>query len=438
MKIFFITLGCKVNQYESQAMMNMLSNNGFTQTEEIQNADIIIVNSCTVTSTSDQKVRKTINRAKRNNPNAIIVLTGCMTQANPKISENFLDVDIILGNSNRSLIVPSIINFINTKERIVDIRLYNKNDKFENINIDSFEGRTRAFIKIEDGCNRFCSYCIIPFARGPIRSKSIAEIITEATHLAQAGYKEIVLVGINLSLYGQDINMDLCDAIEAVCSIDKIERVRLGSLEPEKLSLDVIQRIKKQKKLCPQFHLSLQSGCDATLKRMNRHYNTQEYLEIVENLRSNFHNASITTDIMVGFPGETGEEFEISMEFAKKVHFAKMHVFSYSIRPGTKAAIQPNQISNKLKSERNQKMGLLEFEMRKQFLESQIGKTVDVLIESNINGEYQFGYTNNYTPIIIKHKDSLYNNMIKVKIMNLKIIQNNNTENSLFCEGQII
>ena len=349
MKVSTITLGCKVNQYETQAMLNQLLQGGFSACQTGEDADIILLNSCTVTSTSDHKVKQTLHKARREHPHAVIVLTGCMPQAFPELAEDLTDADIVLGNSNRSSLLPHILQYLSTRQRIIDIVPHQTKEKFESMSVENFYERTRAFIKIQDGCNRFCSYCIIPYARGRVRSKPLDDLIAEVTQLAEKGYKEIVLTGINLSAFGQDINLHLCDAVEAVCAINGIERVRLGSLEPEQLSEDVIIRLSKQQKLCPQFHLSLQSGCDETLKRMNRHYTTEEYRTIVQNLRNAFDNAAITTDIMVGFPGETEEEFMQSLEFAKEISFSKVHVFAYSQRPGTKACNAPNQITKKVK-----------------------------------------------------------------------------------------
>lgn len=336
MKVKFYTLGCKVNQYESEAMLNMLGDRGIGKAGSDETADIVVVNSCTVTAQSDHKVRQTLHRAKKDNPGAIAVITGCMVQAFPEDSERLTDADIVLGNSERKNMFDHIMNFLSTKQRIVDVKPHEKEEKFEQMKVNSYSERTRAFVKIEDGCNRFCSYCIIPYARGRVRSKTMEDLKSELRELAANGYKEIVLTGINLSCYGQEFGLNLCDAIEAACEIDGIERVRLGSLEPEQLSQDVINRMAKQEKLCPQFHLSLQSGSDGTLKRMNRHYTCDEYREIVANLRKAFQNVAITTDIMVGFAGETDEEFAESLAFAEEIAFAKVHVFAYSRRPELK------------------------------------------------------------------------------------------------------
>ncbi len=415
-KVAFYTLGCKVNQYETQAMLNQLLQGGFSACQTGEDADIILLNSCTVTSTSDHKVKQTLHKARREHPHAVIVLTGCMPQAFPELAEDLTDADIVLGNSNRSSLLPHILQYLSTRQRIIDIVPHQTKEKFESMSVENFYERTRAFIKIQDGCNRFCSYCIIPYARGRVRSKPLDDLIAEVTQLAEKGYKEIVLTGINLSAFGQDINLHLCDAVEAVCAINGIERVRLGSLEPEQLSEDVIIRLSKQQKLCPQFHLSLQSGCDETLKRMNRHYTTEEYRTIVQNLRNAFDNAAITTDIMVGFPGETEEEFMQSLEFAKEISFSKVHVFAYSQRPGTKACNAPNQITKKVKETRSKQMMHVTNQTKQAFLNQQCGTIQDVLVEREINTNLYEGYTANYTPVQFHSDKNLCGQLVAVHI----------------------
>lgn len=414
MRFYIFTLGCKVNQYESQIMHENLVNSGFDYTKEYNDADIIIINSCTVTSASDSKAVKLMHRIKRENPQAVLVLTGCLPQAFPE-DERFIEADIILGNKLRSILVSTIQQYLTNRVRIINISKHETGDDFESMSINNFTERTRAFVKIEDGCNRFCSYCIIPYARGRVRSKPLDELKNEIEVLSKRGFKEVVLVGINLSAYGQEFGMDLSDAIETACAVDGIKRVRLGSLEPERMDEATIARISKQPKLCPQFHLSLQSGCDATLKRMNRHYNTNEYYEIVENLRKAFDNCAITTDIMVGFPGETDEEFNESLEFAKKVAFAKVHTFAYSRRPGTVADRAENQVAESVKNIRSKQMIDLTTKTQEEFLQSQIGKTEPVLFEREKNGYYE-GHTMNYTQVIVKCDMDISNQILNVKI----------------------
>lgn len=417
MNFNIITLGCKVNQYESQAMREDLLKNGFELAEPNTPADITVVNSCTVTSVSDAKNRKLINKIRRENPDGIIVLTGCMPQAFPDKQENFENCDVVLGNAKRAELVPAICEYIENHMKNVFISPHPvKNEKFEDLSISSLGEHTRAFIKIEDGCNRFCSYCIIPYARGRVRSKSIEALKAEVKRIADNGYREVVLVGINLSAYGQDEGLNLADAVECVCAQDGIERVRLGSVEPEQMDEPMIKRLAAQPKFCPQFHLSLQSGCDNTLKAMNRHYDTAEYSKIVSNIRKTFDNSSITTDVMVGFAGETEDDFKDSMNFVKQTGFAKVHVFPYSRRKGTVADKAPNQIASNIKEQRAKEMGELVAKSRAEFLKTQVGMTESVLIERLRHG-YLEGYTKNYTPVhIISDNDNLCGQIVNVKI----------------------
>ena len=399
MNFNILTLGCKVNQYESQAMREDMLRHGFSASNSPETADITIINTCTVTSVSDAKNRKLINRVRRANPNGIIVLTGCMPQAFPEEAKNFKNCDIVLGNARRSELVPSIQRFLAEKHPFVSITEHEgKYEIFESMAVSGFDEHTRAFIKIEDGCNRFCSYCIIPYARGRVRSKPLPELKTELEAISARGYKEIVLVGINLSAYGQGEDFCLADAVECACNIHGIERVRLGSIEPEQMDAELISRLAAQPKFCPQFHLSLQSGCDKTLKAMNRHYNSADYMEIVDNLRAAFDNPSFTTDVMLGFAGESEEDFNASMSFVERVGFAKVHVFPYSQRKGTVAADAPNQVSPAEKDKRAALMGKLVEKSREKFLESQVGLTEEVLFERLRNGVLE-GYTKNYTPV---------------------------------------
>ena len=417
MNFNIITLGCKVNQYESQAMREDLLKNGFELAEPNTPADITIVNSCTVTSVSDAKNRKLINKIRRENPDGIIVLTGCMPQAFPDKQENFENCDVVLGNAKRAELVPAICEYVENHMKNVFITPHPvKNEQFEDLSISSLGEHTRAFIKIEDGCNRFCSYCIIPYARGRVRSKSIEALKAEVKRIADNGYREVVLVGINLSAYGQDEGLNLADAVECVCAQDGIERVRLGSVEPEQMDEPMIKRLAAQPKFCPQFHLSLQSGCDNTLKAMNRHYDTAEYSKIVSNIRKTFDNSTITTDVMVGFAGETEEDFKASMDFVKQTGFAKVHVFPYSRRKGTVADKAPNQIAPNIKEQRAKEMGELVAKSRAEFLKTQVGMNESVLIERLRHG-YLEGYTKNYTPVhIISDNDNLCGQIVNVKI----------------------
>ena len=394
-----LTLGCKVNQYESQAMREALLKSGYLASDDREHADVTIINTCTVTSVSDAKNRKLINRVRRENPDGVIVLTGCMPQAFPEEMAEFTMCDIILGNKERARLIPALEEYFSNKEQLVEIPAYeNRGEVFEPLTVSGFDEHTRAFIKIEDGCNRFCSYCIIPYARGRVRSKPLDELENEVRRLAESGYREVVLVGINLSAYGQDEGVSLADAVEAACAVDGIDRVRLGSLEPERMDEETVSRLAAQPKLCPQFHLSLQSGCDNTLRAMNRHYTAAEYAEIVERLRRSFDNSAITTDIMVGFAGESEADFEESLEFARRIGFAKVHVFPYSRRRGTAADKATGHIPAAERERRARIMGEAVEQKRVEFLRTQVGLTEKVLFERLRRG-YLEGYTENYTPV---------------------------------------
>lgn len=402
MKVFFHTLGCKVNHYETQEMLETLYKKGYRIVTDAKEADVIVINSCTVTAESDRKSRQAVRHYKKINDNAITVLTGCMPQAYSDKSSLLEEADIILGNKTNSLLDEAIKQFISNKETVINVQPHLNNETLISTGISHFEERTRAYLKIEDGCNRFCSYCAIPYARGRVRSKSIEEIVSEAEQLAENGFVETVLVGINLSAYGTDLkNVDFPSAVKAVADIEKVKRVRLGSLEPDHLTDEVIEKLSKIEKLCPQFHISLQSGCNNTLKRMNRHYTAEEYLSLCNKLRSTFNNCTLTTDIMVGFSGETDEDFNETVEFVKKIGFEKVHIFPYSVREGTRAASFENRIPNKVKNERAKLLNDVCSEIRSGFLKKQIGKEYDILIEKTLDNGSLFGYTDNYIPVII-------------------------------------
>lgn len=423
------TLGCKVNQYESQAMRENLVKSGFTPVSMKAEPNIIIINSCTVTAQSDHKVRQVLHRSRRENPNAIVILTGCMPQAFPKECEELEDADIILGNACRADIIPSISDFLKNGSRIISISEHKHTEKFEKMKIDNFDERTRAFVKIEDGCNRFCSYCIIPYARGRVRSKPLDELICEVKELAEAGYKEIVLVGINLSAYGSDISSNLYEAVRSVAKIDGIERIRLGSLEPYLLTDQIIEKLAEIKKFCPQFHLSLQSGCDATLKRMNRKYTSAEYKHIVDKLRSSFNCPGITTDVMVGFAGETEQEFNESLSFVKAIAFSKVHVFAYSRRKGTKAYDYPDQVTNAVKEQRSKLMIDATTKTAVEFCKSMISLSFSVLFEREIEDGIYEGYTENYIHVIASSETDLCGQIHLVEITEA---------NGTTCKGKVL
>ena len=414
MKAAFYTLGCKVNQYESQAMAQNLENHGFTVVDHTENADVYVINSCTVTAESDRKTRQTVRRFKKQHPDSIVILTGCMPQANPEAGNELSEADIVFGNKSNRFLHDYIMQYINGSGRIFAVDDHKTGDAFSGDTITSFRERTRASVKIEDGCNRFCSYCIIPYARGRVRSKPIEELKEELSALEKNGFSEIVLVGINLSAYGMGTDYNIVDAVKLAASFDGIKRVRLGSLEPDHITDEIISGLAEIPEFCPQFHISLQSGCNNTLKRMNRHYSAEEYFDLCNKLRQAFEDTTITTDIMVGFAGETEDDFIDSLEFAKKVGFEKVHVFPYSIRPGTPAAKMPNQIEKCEKERRAAAMSNTCEEIRQQFLKNQIGKTLEVLIEEYHDGFAQ-GYTKNYTPVKIA-SDCDIHGIIKTEI----------------------
>ena len=419
MKIAFHTLGCKVNQYETEVMRESFIKNGYTVVPDNAPFDIIIINSCTVTAESDRKTRQTLNRFRKENPEAVIVLTGCMVQAFAEKSKDLTAADIIVGNTDVAKIEKSVHCFLQEGERIFEVSEHKRTERFNTPNIKEFAERTRAYMKIEDGCDRFCTYCIIPTARGFVRSKPIADIKKEAEELAKNGFIEIVLVGINLTSYGKGEDMNLCDAVDAVCEVEGIKRVRLGSLEPDHITDRMLMRLKAQEKFCPQFHLSLQSGCDATLKRMNRHYDTAFYRDLVTRIRNMFPDSAITTDIMVGFAGETEQEFLESVNFAKEMGFAKSHIFAYSRRSGTVAYNLKGQISKQEKSNRSKQMIEVTNQTEKEFLEGQIGNTVSVLFETNENG-FSEGYTKNYTRVKVKTETAHSGEILNVKLISAK------------------
>ena len=415
MKVTFYTLGCKVNQYETESMREQLIAAGYDCSGTAHDSDIVIINSCTVTAESDRKTRQAVRRFRKLLPDSIIVLCGCVPAAFPEIEKSLPEADILFANSGEGSLCGLLEKYINDKKRIVDIKLHEKGECFSTPPITDFSERTRAFVKIEDGCDRYCSYCIIPTARGRVRSRNIESIKEEISSLAKKGFCEIVLVGINLSAYGKDNGLNLCDAVQAVADVDGIERIRLGSLEPDHISDEMLKRLSGVPQFCPQFHLSLQSGCDATLKRMNRHYDSAFYRDLVKRIRAIFPDCSITTDIMVGFAGETDEEFKESLDFASEIGFAKAHIFAYSRRLGTVADKLPDQVQNAVKAERSHIMISTCLEKEREFLKSQLGRTFPVLFETEENG-FTYGYTPNYTRVKVKAETPLCGKIVNVKL----------------------
>lgn len=425
MKIFFYTLGCKVNQYESQAVGEMLAASGYSVTSDIKAADIAVINSCTVTAESDRKTRQAVRRFKKQGKT--VVLMGCMPSAIPETANELPEADIVLGNRDHTILPALLDSFLKNGQRIEKIEKHEKGEGYCTPPITAFSERTRAFMKIQDGCDRYCTYCLIPFARGPIRSRPLEEITAEATALSKNGFREIVLVGINLTSYGRGENFDIADAVNAA-SVAGIERVRLGSIEPDHMSDELLEKLSKEPKFCPQFHLALQSGCDNTLRRMNRHYDTAFYRDLVCRIRTKFHNPSITTDIMVGFPSESEEDFQKSVRFLEEIGFARSHVFAYSKRSGTVAANLPNQVAEAEKSRRAVLMAEAAKKAEKTFLETQIGLTETVLFEQESDGYFE-GYTKNYTRVKVKSEKPLGG-----KIANVHLLSSEDD----FCIGKIV
>lgn len=413
MKVQFYTLGCKVNQYESEAMGELFEKRGYTVVGEDEPADIVIINSCTVTAESNRKTRQTVRKARRKNSQAVIVLTGCMAQAFPDEAAKIVEADIVVGNKNEDKIPDLCERFIAERKAMHIFEEHETGEKITDFTVTGFSEHTRSYIKIEDGCNRFCSYCIIPYARGRVRSKSVGAIAAEAEGLSRSGYKEIVLVGINLSAYGQDTGAGLCEAVLAAAAPEGIERVRLGSLECDQISDDALLKLSECKEFCPQFHLSLQSGCDRTLREMNRKYDTAFYRDLVERIRRIFPDASITTDIMVGFPGESDEDFKESCDFVRETGFARSHVFIYSEREGTPAARRHDAVDKSVRAERAHIMGDICRQCERDFLKAQCGKTEKVLFETESDGYWE-GYTGNYTRVKVKSAGDLEGKILPV------------------------
>ena len=415
MKVYFYTLGCKVNQYETQEMSELLEKNGYTIIYNATDADVAVVNSCTVTAESVRKTRQIIRKLKKQKPDNIIILTGCASQAEPHIINDLPEVDIFMGNRSNTQIVEALNEFLYSKQKLIKRIEHLTGDEFCGTCITRFDGHTRAFLKIQDGCDRFCSYCLIPTARGRSRSKSLNVIDKELKALSENGYSEIVFVGINLSDYGKNTPYSLPDALRLAEKYDGIKRVRLGSLEPDHITDEMIEQLKTITKLCPQFHISVQSGCDGVLKAMNRHYTAEEYEHLANKLRETFSDATITTDVLVGFPTETEEDFNTTVEFVKRVSFEKVHVFPYSVREGTRAA-KMEQLTKAVKENRASRLSAITDKIREDFLKKQIGKTVEVLFETEKDGFCE-GYTKNYTPVRVNTTSVCKGEFLTVEII---------------------
>ena len=415
-KVAFITLGCKVNQYETNAMTQQFIEKGYKIVEHTEKADIYIVNTCTVTNMSDRKSRQMLRREKELNKDAIIVACGCYAQTAKEELEQMEEIDLVLGNNEKKDIVKYVEKYIESKIREIKTEDVMQQKEFIEFGDVIFTEKTRAVIKIQDGCDRFCSYCIIPYARGRVRSRKPEHVISEITEIAKNGIKEVVITGIHIASYGKDFNngYKLIDLLEEINTIKGIERIRLGSIEPLIITEEFVERLKKLEKVCHQFHLSLQSGCDETLKRMNRRYTTEQFKEIAHLLRKNFSDAVLTTDIIVGFPGESEEEFETTYKFLEEIKFYKMHIFKYSPRKGTKAEKMENQIDGNKKEERSKKLIELSNKNEREYNQKYIGQDVEVLFEEEKNGVWQ-GHTKNYILAHYKTSENVENQIIKLK-----------------------
>ena len=419
-------LGCKVNAYETEAMQEMLEKAGYEIVPFKEGADIYIINTCTVTNIADRKSRQMLHRARKMNPGAIVVAAGCYVQAQAEKQEVDPCIDIVLGNNRKKDLIAVLEEYEKNKEAdtcLEEVEDISRTREYETLSLTRPGDHTRAYIKVQDGCNQFCTYCIIPYARGRVRSRAVEDVIREVRSLAENGYREVVLTGIHLSSYGIDFDGErhLLELIRAVHEVEGISRIRLGSLEPGIITEEFAESISSLPKMCPHFHLSLQSGCDDTLRRMNRRYTSAEYYEKCQILRKYFDHPALTTDVIVGFPGETEEEFRQSMEFVDKVNFYETHIFKYSRRAGTKAADMDGQVSEQIKTRRSARMIAMGEQKRRAYEEGFIGKEVEVLVEepAEIDGKVmQVGHTKEYIKIALDRKENLKNCVVKVQIDN--------------------
>ena len=421
MKVAFATLGCRVNVYESEAMMEKFIREGYEVVDFSEIADVYVINTCSVTNMGDKKSRQMISRGRRQNPEAVIAAVGCYSQIAPTEVSSIEGIDVVLGSRNKGEIVYWVNKAKDEGKKQVQVAEVLKNGKFEDLEIEEYQDKTRAFLKIQDGCNRFCAYCLIPYTRGAVCSKDPKKVIEEIKVLAQNGFKEIILSGIHIASYGVELDekVTLVDIIEEIENIDGIHRVRIGSIDPTFFTKEVVEKITNLKKLCPHFHLSLQSGSNGTLKRMNRRYNIEEYENIVNFLRQNIKDVSITTDVIVGFPGETEEEFNETYEFLKKIKLSKMHIFKYSARKGTRAADMEKQVDGNIKEERSKKLIELDLKNEKEFIEKYLEKEIPVLFEQKVKGKEDLyeGYTHNYIKVITSSKDrDIIGKILEVKV----------------------
>ena len=421
-KVAFYTLGCKVNQYETEAMLELFEKEGYEKAETEDYADVYVINTCTVTHMSDRKSRQYIRRMKKKNPDAIIAVVGCYSQVSPEEILSIDEVNLVMGTNDRKKIVEEVKK-IDASRKVSTVDDIMKVKAFEEIEINKTNGKTRAFLKIQDGCDRYCSYCIIPYARGRVRSRDLESIVKEVENLASNGYKEVVLTGIHVASYGKDIkdsDIKLLDVIKQINDIEGIERIRLSSVEPILFTDEFVEAVSTMDKVCPHYHLSLQSGCDETLKRMNRRYTTEQFKEIVRLLRNAYSDVNLTTDIIVGFPGETNEEFDKTYEFLKDIELTHMHVFKYSPRKGTPAATMENQVDPSTKHDRSEKLLQLNEENFNKFGQKMLDKEFNVLFEQKVGDNKFEGLTENYVKVIVESDKDLSEQILKVKIKDVK------------------
>lgn len=414
------TLGCRVNVYETEAITESFTKNGYEVVDFEDFADVYVINTCTVTNIGDKKSRKMLRKAKKLNPYAIVVAAGCYAQVSPDEISEIEEVDIVVGTKDKSKIVDFVNDYILTKEKKNYVNNIMTVREFEEMEVDEYHDKTRAFLKIQDGCDRYCSYCLIPYARGPVRSRPIENIINQVKGLVANGFKEVILSGIHISSYGKDLKeYNLVDVVEMLSKIEGLKRIRIGSIEPMFFTDGVLDRLKKVESFCPHFHLSLQSGCDETLKRMNRKYTSIEYNEVLERIRSAFKDASITTDIIVGFPGETDEEFNETYKFLSDIKLSKMHIFKYSERKGTKAEALPGKVDPKKKEERSRALTELDKINEVEFMKKYLNKEMKVLFEEEKEGIYM-GYTENYIKVTISSPIRVTGQILNCKLSGIQ------------------
>ncbi|MFR6312025.1 tRNA (N(6)-L-threonylcarbamoyladenosine(37)-C(2))-methylthiotransferase MtaB [Anaerofustis stercorihominis] len=414
MKAAFYTLGCRVNSYDTQTMIELFKTNGYEIVDPAEKADVYVINTCAVTNESERKSKQIVRRLKKQNENAVTVLTGCFAESNFEEAKKVDSADIVCGTHKREKIIDYINEFKAKQNKVYNLEEDSR--EFDKAGITTYDGKSRAFIKVQDGCNMFCTYCIIPYARGMLKNASVEKVLSQIDALSKKGYREVVITGIHVASYKADTGENLIDLLELIDKENKIDRIRLGSLEPKLLTDTFLKRLSELKSFCPHFHISLQSGCDKTLKEMNRKYTTKEYMEIVKRVRTYFDNPGITTDIIVGFPNETDEDFEVTKDFTDKVGFSYVHIFPYSPKHGTPASEMENQIPKEVKTKRAKELKDVMENKREDFLNNMIGKKEKVLIEKKLEDNIYEGYSENYIYVEVKSDKDIFNQIVNVKI----------------------